>query len=267
MCNPSCEDAVSRGPGTRGSLADQQHDQPVELRVSLLANGIAVRLPALGFDQLEQFGGGLHESLGRAGGLGVAVHAQAALPAGIPVSLRRQHEPADGQPQPPRLVWRLRRTPSAPEVSPEKTQGRQEAQDALHLTAAARPGEQVQGEAVPLHLREGRIFQEPEAVRDPGEDLVPEPQGKVQASPRSRNRQSQTCLEPRSGFGGPLRDHPAVPAPGPLIVPLHAIQAVRCQTSLYICVTYRRKSNPDVHRICFVDLFVDMEKKSSTISL
>ena len=50
----------------------------------------------------------------------------------------------------------------------EETQTEQKTSDPLHHRTAERLREEVQREAVPLHLRESRVLRRTEADRDPG---------------------------------------------------------------------------------------------------
>ena len=85
-----------------------------------------------------------------------------------------------------------------------EAQTQQEAKDPVHHPAAEQPREEVQGEAVLVHRREGRVFSSAEAHGDtgelfdifvvvhlmksfPGENLVPEPTSKNQTAARVRS--------------------------------------------------------------------------------
>ena len=53
-----------------------------------------------------------------------------------------------------------------------EAQAEPEAEDPVHDAAAELPGEEVQGEAVPQHLRAGGVQCGPQTHRDPGGDHV-----------------------------------------------------------------------------------------------
>ena len=94
---------------------------------------------------------------------------------------------------------------AASALPPAKAQGRQKTEDPFHLAAAPRPGEQVQREAVPLHLWARRILQESEIVWNSSEDLVPESPCQVQATSRGRDWQGQAGSQSQCSPCRPLR--------------------------------------------------------------
>lgn len=86
-------------------------------------------------------------------------------------------------------------------LSAEETQDQQEASHSLHHVSAARPGEEVQAEAVPVHRRAGRVLLLLDPDRDPGEDLVPESPGKSQEAPGGRAGETQDGRWRQDGGG------------------------------------------------------------------
>ena len=54
----------------------------------------------------------------------------------------------------------------------EETQTEQETPDPLHHCSAKRLREEIQGETVPLHLRESGVLRRTQADRNPGEGLA-----------------------------------------------------------------------------------------------
>lgn len=62
-------------------------------------------------------------------------------------------------------------------MRPPQAQTQPETSNALHHPATPGPREEVPGQAVLEHSREGGVFEFAETDRDPGEDLVPEPKG------------------------------------------------------------------------------------------
>ncbi|CAL8271279.1 unnamed protein product [Boreogadus saida] len=81
--------------------------------------------------------------------------------------------------------------PQSNSVFSEKTQDQPEAPHSLHHLPAAGPGEEVLPEAVPVHRRAGRVLLRADPIRDPGEDLVPEPQSQSQAAPGGRGGEAE----------------------------------------------------------------------------
>ena len=69
----------------------------------------------------------------------------------------------------------------------EKAQTEPEAAYAVHDATADCLGEEISREAVSVHRGTGRVLKQLEPDRDTGEDLVPEPAGKVQADTGSGN--------------------------------------------------------------------------------
>ena len=57
-------------------------------------------------------------------------------------------------------------------MSPQETQTQPQASDALHHGAAEQPREEVQGEAVPQHLRARGVQRRAQALRDTGRVTV-----------------------------------------------------------------------------------------------
>lgn len=68
----------------------------------------------------------------------------------------------------------------------EETQDESETKDSIHHATVDGPGEEIPGEAIPIHSREGRVQQFARADRDSGEDMVPEPSCQSQETARSR---------------------------------------------------------------------------------
>lgn len=76
-------------------------------------------------------------------------------------------------------------------LSAEETQDQQKAPHSLHYIPTPGSGEEVQTKAVPVHRRASRILLLPDPDGDPGEDLVPEPQGKSKEAPGGRAWETQ----------------------------------------------------------------------------
>jgi len=68
-------------------------------------------------------------------------------------------------------------------MPPSKAQDEPEAQNSLHDPAAARPRTEIPRTPVPVDRRAGRILRLPKPHGDPGQNLVPEPPGKVKTTP------------------------------------------------------------------------------------
>lgn len=71
-------------------------------------------------------------------------------------------------------------------MQPTETQEQQETQNSLYNLSASFSGEEVPTETVPLHRGESGILQLPRPHRDPGQDLVSEPQGQGQETAGGR---------------------------------------------------------------------------------
>lgn len=67
-----------------------------------------------------------------------------------------------------------------------ETQEQQETQNSFYNISAAFSGEEVPSETVPLHRRESGVLQLTQPHRDPGQDLVSEPQGQGQETAGGR---------------------------------------------------------------------------------
>lgn len=80
-------------------------------------------------------------------------------------------------------------------MQPTETQEQQEAQNSLHNLPAALSGEEVPTETVPLHRGESRVLQLPQPHRDPGQDLVSEPQSQGQEAAGGRTGEAQADHE------------------------------------------------------------------------
>jgi len=80
-------------------------------------------------------------------------------------------------------------------VQPTETQEQQETQNSLYNLSAAFSGEEVPSETVSLHRRESRVFQLSQPHRDPGQDLVSEPQGQGQEAAGGRAGEVQAGRE------------------------------------------------------------------------
>lgn len=80
-------------------------------------------------------------------------------------------------------------------MQPTETQEQQETQNSLHNLSAAISGEEVPTETVPLHRGESGVLQLSQPHRDPGQDLVSEPQGQGQETAGSRVREAQAGRE------------------------------------------------------------------------
>ncbi len=73
----------------------------------------------------------------------------------------------------------------------KEAQAEPETADPIHHAAAHVAGEEVQGKAVPEHRGACRVLQQPQPDRDPGQDLVPEQEGKVKEATGGRDREDQ----------------------------------------------------------------------------
>ena len=62
-------------------------------------------------------------------------------------------------------------------MRPAETQEQQKTKDSLYNLPAAFSGEEVPSETVPFHRGASGVLQLPQPHRDPGQDLVSEPQG------------------------------------------------------------------------------------------
>lgn len=67
-----------------------------------------------------------------------------------------------------------------------ETQEQQETQNTLYHLSAAFSGEEVPTETVPLHRGESGVLQLPQPHRDPGQNLVSEPEGQGQETAGGR---------------------------------------------------------------------------------
>lgn len=76
-----------------------------------------------------------------------------------------------------------------------ETQEQQETQNSLHDLSASFSGEEVPSETVPLHRGESGVLQLPQPHRDPGQDLVSEPQSQGQETARGRAGEAQAGRE------------------------------------------------------------------------
>lgn len=76
-----------------------------------------------------------------------------------------------------------------------ETQEQQETQNSLYNRSAAFSGEEVPSETVPLHRGESGVLQLPQPHRDPGQDLVSEPQGQGQETAGGRAGEVQAGSE------------------------------------------------------------------------
>ncbi len=76
-----------------------------------------------------------------------------------------------------------------------ETQEQQETQNSLYNVSAAFSGEEVPSETVPLHRGESGVLQLPQPHRDPGQDLVSEPQGQGQETAGGRAGEVQAGSE------------------------------------------------------------------------
>ena len=91
----------------------------------------------------------------------------------------------------------------------EETQTQQKTSDPLHHSATQRLREEIQREAVPLHLREGRVRRQPPADRHPGQDLVPEQEGQGQETGGGRGLPDQPGVDrPEHEVPHPTLSHP-----------------------------------------------------------
>lgn len=76
-----------------------------------------------------------------------------------------------------------------------ETQEQQETQNSLYNLSAAFSGEEVPSETVSVHRGESRVLQLPLPHRDPGQDLVSEPQGQSQKTAGGRAGEAQAGRE------------------------------------------------------------------------
>lgn len=76
-----------------------------------------------------------------------------------------------------------------------ETQEQQETQNSLYNLSAAFSGEEVPSETVSVHRRESGVLRLPLPHRDPGQDLVSEPQGQGQKTAGGRAGEAQTGRE------------------------------------------------------------------------
>lgn len=96
------------------------------------------------------------------------------------------------------MIWlckSISRTPQPAPLQSTETQEQQETQNSLHNLAAAFSGEEVPSETVPLHRGESGVLQLPQPHRDPGQDLVSEPQGQGQETAGGRAGEAQAGRE------------------------------------------------------------------------
>lgn len=87
------------------------------------------------------------------------------------------------------------RTPQPDPLQPTETQEQQETQNSLYNFSAAFSGEEVPSETVPLHRGESGVLQLPQPHRDPGQDLVSEPQSQGQETAGGRAGEAQAGRE------------------------------------------------------------------------
>ncbi|CAB0002049.1 unnamed protein product [Nesidiocoris tenuis] len=93
------------------------------------------------------------------------------------------------------------------EMQPPETQAEQKAEDAIHDSAAAEFGEEIQGKTISEHSRTSGIFQFVTPDGNTGEDLVPKSAGESETIARGGNRKDE------NGGGGRL------PSPPPALRP------------------------------------------------
>ncbi|KAG8230665.1 hypothetical protein J437_LFUL011303 [Ladona fulva] len=94
-------------------------------------------------------------------------------------------------------------------VQPEEAQAQPKAPNAVHHSAAAITREEVPGEAISVHSGKGRVLLIATPHRDPGQDLVPEQEGK------SEETSGGGAGEAQDGRQASLSTPPPPPSPSP----------------------------------------------------
>ena len=136
----------------------------------------------------------------------------------------------------PLLLFPPRR-PQPSSLRPRETEERPRAADALHRRAAAGAGAWLRSAAARVRRRARRILQQPESLRDAGQDLVSEPPGQGQATAGGRAGEAeidgQAAAAPSSPpfpLGARLHDSAAAPpqVPGLLAAPWPPTACITC---------------------------------------
>ena len=136
----------------------------------------------------------------------------------------------------PLLLFPPRR-PQPSSLRPRETEERPRAADALHRRAAAGAGAWLRSAAARVRRRARRILQQPESLRDAGQDLVSEPPAQGQATAGGRAGEAeidgQAAAAPSSPpfpLGTRLHDSAAAPpqVPGLLAAPWPLTACITC---------------------------------------
>ena len=136
----------------------------------------------------------------------------------------------------PLLLFPPRR-PQPSSLRPRETEERPRAADAFHRRAAAGAGAWLRSAAARVRRRARRILQQPESLRDAGQDLVSEPPGQSQATAGGRAGEAeidgQAAAAPSSPpfpLGARLHDSAAAPpqVPGLLAAPWPPTACITC---------------------------------------